>query len=57
MGQKILVPGMPVDLYLKTGEHSPMTYLMKPFRDYFSKSLLEWKVKKVFQVIAFKYFL
>ncbi|MDA9771408.1 hypothetical protein N9D02_10285 [Emcibacteraceae bacterium] len=41
MGQKILVPGMPVDLYLKTGEHSPMTYLMKPFTDYFSKSLRE----------------
>lgn len=41
LDEKILVPGMPVDLFLKTGEHSPMTYLMKPFTDYFSKSLRE----------------
>lgn len=41
LDEQILVPGMPVDLFLKTGEHSPLTYLMKPFTDYFSKSLRE----------------
>ncbi len=41
LDEQVLVPGMPVDLFLKTGEHSPMTYLMKPFTDYFSRSLRE----------------
>lgn len=41
LDEQILVPGMPVDLFLKTGDHSPLTYLMKPFTDYFSKSLRE----------------
>lgn len=41
LDNQLLVPGMPVDLFLKTGEHSPMTYLLKPFTDYFNRSLRE----------------
>jgi len=37
----VLVPGMPVQAYLKTGEHSPAGYLLKPFTDYFSTAFRE----------------
>lgn len=36
-----LVPGMPVEAYLKTADHSPMMYLIKPFMDYFVKAFRE----------------
>lgn len=36
-----LIPGMPVEAYLKTADHSPMTYLLKPFMDYFVKAFRE----------------
>lgn len=36
-----LVPGMPVDAFIKTGDRSPMTYLLKPVTDYFVKSWRE----------------
>ena len=34
-------PGMPVDLFIKTGEQSPMTYLLKPVVDRFHSALRE----------------
>ncbi|MCB1356260.1 MAG: HlyD family type I secretion periplasmic adaptor subunit [Maritimibacter sp.] len=37
----VLVPGMPVEAYLRTGEHSPAAYLLKPFLDYFSTAFRE----------------
>lgn len=34
-------PGMPVDLFVKTGEQSPLTYLLKPVTDRFHSALRE----------------
>ncbi|KIN74134.1 HlyD family type I secretion periplasmic adaptor subunit [Sulfitobacter guttiformis] len=36
-----LLPGMPVDAFIKTGDRSPLTYLLKPVTDYFVKSWRE----------------
>lgn len=36
-----LAPGMPVEVHLRTGERSPLSYLVKPLTDYFSRSLRE----------------
>ena len=36
-----LAPGMPVELHMRTGERSPLSYLAKPLTDYFSRSLRE----------------
>lgn len=36
-----LTPGMPVEVHLRTGERSPLSYLVKPLTDYFSRSLRE----------------
>ncbi len=36
-----LLPGMPVEAFIKTGERSPLSYLLKPFTDYFNKAMRE----------------
>ena len=36
-----LTPGMPVEVHLRTGKRSPLSYLAKPLTDYFSLSLRE----------------
>lgn len=36
-----LVPGMPVESYLRTGDHAPIAYLLKPLTDYFVKAFRE----------------
>ena len=36
-----LVPGMPVEAYIKTGERTPLAYLIKPFTDYFTRAFRE----------------
>ncbi|KEJ90850.1 HlyD family type I secretion periplasmic adaptor subunit [Sulfitobacter donghicola] len=36
-----LLPGMPVDAFIKTGDRSPLTYLVKPVAAYFVKSWRE----------------
>ena len=36
-----LTPGMPVEVHVRTGERSPLSYLVKPLTDYFSRSLRE----------------
>lgn len=36
-----LLPGMPVDAFIKTGDRAPLTYLLKPVTDYFVKSWRE----------------
>ncbi|MDB6182151.1 HlyD family type I secretion periplasmic adaptor subunit [Paracoccus fistulariae] len=33
-----LIPGMPVEVYIQTGERSPMAYLVKPMADYFNRA-------------------
>ena len=39
--EKQLIPGMPVELFLKTGDRSPISYLLKPLTDQFARSLNE----------------
>jgi HlyD family secretion protein len=36
-----LIPGMPVESYIRTDDRSPMTYLVKPLADYFNKAFRE----------------
>ena len=36
-----LAPGMPVEVHIRTGDRAPLTYLVKPLTDYFSRSLRE----------------
>ena len=41
LGSYKVRPGMPVDLFVKTGEQSPMTYILKPVTDRFHSALRE----------------
>ncbi|MGR3713853.1 MAG: HlyD family type I secretion periplasmic adaptor subunit [Shimia sp.] len=36
-----LIPGMPVDAYLRTQDRTPLAYLVKPLSDYFVKAFRE----------------
>lgn len=36
-----LLPGMPVEAFIRTGEHAPLTYLVKPLADYFIRAFRE----------------
>lgn len=36
-----LVAGMPVEVFLQTGERSPLSYLLRPFTDFLSRSMRE----------------
>lgn len=37
----VLIPGMPVEAFVRTADRSPMTYLLKPLTDYFAKAFRE----------------
>ena len=37
----VLVPGMPVDAFIRTADRTPMAYFLKPFTDYFAKAFRE----------------
>ncbi|MBA4490544.1 HlyD family type I secretion periplasmic adaptor subunit [Paracoccus sp. S1E-3] len=41
LGELVLVPGMPVEVYIQTGKRSPAAYLIKPFTDYFTRAFRE----------------
>ncbi|WP_404863956.1 HlyD family type I secretion periplasmic adaptor subunit [Georhizobium sp. MAB10] len=41
LGDKTLIPGMPVDVLLVTGERSALSYLVKPFTDQMAKAFRE----------------
>ena len=41
LGDLALIPGMPVEVYIQTGERSPLAYLMKPLTDYFVRAFRE----------------
>lgn len=41
LGDKTLVPGMPVEVYIQTGKRSALAYLIKPFSDYFVRAFRE----------------
>ena len=36
-----LLPGMPVEVHIRTAERTPLSYLVKPLTDYFGQSLRE----------------
>ena len=33
--------GMPVEVFVRTGERTPMNYLLKPLRDRMNRALIE----------------
>ncbi|SLN65020.1 Type I secretion system membrane fusion protein PrsE [Pseudoruegeria aquimaris] len=37
----VLVPGMPVEAYMRTRDRTPMAYLVKPLADYFNRAFRE----------------
>ena len=41
LGGVELLPGMPVEAYIKTSDRSPLSYLLKPFADYFNRAFRE----------------
>ena len=41
LGGVELLPGMPVEAYIKTNDRSPLSYLLKPFADYFNRAFRE----------------
>lgn len=38
LGEQELLPGMPVEAFIKTTERSPLNYLTKPLTDYFNRA-------------------
>jgi HlyD family secretion protein len=38
LGDQPLLPGMPVEVFIQTGERSPLSYFAKPFSDYFERA-------------------
>ncbi|MFD2175626.1 HlyD family type I secretion periplasmic adaptor subunit [Rhodobacter lacus] len=41
LGGLVLLPGMPAEAYIRTGDRSPLAYLTKPFTDYFARAFRE----------------
>lgn len=41
LGDVELLPGMPVEAFIKTSDRSPISYLIKPFSDYFNRAFRE----------------
>lgn len=41
LGDVELLPGMPVEAFIKTGDRTPLNYLLKPFMDYFNRAFRE----------------
>lgn len=41
LGNKVLVPGMPVEAFIQTGDRSPLSYLLHPLMVYFNRAFRE----------------
>jgi HlyD family secretion protein len=41
LGNEVLVPGMPVETFIRTEDRTPLAYLIKPFTDYFNRAFRE----------------
>ncbi|MEM7490177.1 MAG: HlyD family type I secretion periplasmic adaptor subunit [Pseudomonadota bacterium] len=41
LGDQVLLPGMPVEAYLRTEDRTPLGYLVKPLSDYFNRAFRE----------------
>lgn len=40
-GNTVLIPGMPVEAFIRTEDRTPLDYLVKPLSDYFTKAFRE----------------
>ena len=38
---KPIIPGMPVEVFIRTGERTPLAYLVKPLAEYFNRAFRE----------------
>lgn len=38
---RAIIPGMPVEVFIRTGERTPLAYLVKPLAEYFSRAFRE----------------
>lgn len=41
LGSVVLIPGMPVEAFIRTDERTPVQFLTKPFTDYFNRAFRE----------------
>lgn len=41
LGERVLIPGMPVEAYIRTEDRTPLAYLLEPFTTYFSRAFRE----------------
>ncbi|MFT0859062.1 HlyD family type I secretion periplasmic adaptor subunit [Ancylobacter sp. G4_0304] len=41
LGDRHVIPGMPVETFIQTSERSPLNYLVRPLADYFNKAFRE----------------
>ncbi|PQO24273.1 HlyD family type I secretion periplasmic adaptor subunit [Rhodobacteraceae bacterium WD3A24] len=41
LGERALVPGMPVEAFIRTEERTPLAYIVKPLTDYFDRAFRE----------------
>lgn len=41
LGGRPAIPGMPVEVFIRTGERTPLAYLLKPLSEYFNRAFRE----------------
>ncbi len=41
LGGQVLIPGMPVEAFIKTSDRTPLSYLLKPLTNYFARAFRE----------------
>lgn len=41
LGEKVLIPGMPAEVHIRTAERTPLSYLLKPLTDQFARAFRE----------------
>jgi HlyD family secretion protein len=41
LGEGAVIPGMPVEAFIRTGDRSPLSYLAKPLAEYFNRAFRE----------------
>jgi HlyD family secretion protein len=41
LGGRPAIPGMPVEVFIRTGDRTPLAYLMKPLAEYFNRAFRE----------------
>ena len=41
LGGRAIIPGMPVEVFIRTGDRTPLAYLLKPLAEYFNRAFRE----------------